>query len=155
MTRLPITIALVLIASSVAFGAEEKRCSAARRDCEHQIRKHMSGRRYLGMTVERIPTIGLVIKAVLPDSPAKRAGFRESDRLIGINGRNLEKATIAEFKQTIADARETGKLWVVVLRRGSFRKIEVRLEPYTKQQLDKIIAAHMAQSHNATAAATP
>jgi hypothetical protein len=37
---------------------------------------------------------------------------------------------------------------MIVSRRNAYQKLEIRLEPYTKEQVAKIIAAHMSQSHS-------
>ena len=110
----------------------------------------ISGRRYLGVTVEQREE-GLVVKSVQPKSPALRAGLANGDRLIAINGRSLRTASPREFKQIIADARETGRLFIIISRDGAHRPLEARLEPYSKEQVAKIVAAHLSQSHTTTA----
>ncbi|MFP5246333.1 MAG: PDZ domain-containing protein, partial [Thermoanaerobaculia bacterium] len=75
----------------------------------------LSGRRYLGATIEdRNP--GLVIKAVHPNSPASKSGLKVGDRLVALNGKSLTQATPREFKQLIADARTTGRLFFIISR---------------------------------------
>jgi predicted metalloprotease with PDZ domain len=112
----------------------------------------LSGRRYLGVTVDHREET-LVVRAVQPHSPAHRAGLAPGDRLMAMNGRSLANATPRDFKQILADARETGRLFIIVSRRGAHRKLEARLEPYSKEQIAKIVAAHLSQSHTATAGA--
>lgn len=135
-----------LFAAAAVLYAQEPRCTASARECDEQIRQFLSGRRYLGATIEeRNP--GLVIKSVIAGGPAARAGLRPGDRLIAVNGKSLTRSTTREFKQIIADARETGRLWIILARAGAYARIEARLEPYSKEQLNKIVAAHLAQSH--------
>ena len=138
--------------AAVTAMAGEPRCSGTARDCDQQIRQMLSGRRYLGATIED-HSPGLVIKSVHPNSPAARKGLQAGDKLIALNGKSLTQASAREFKQLIADARETGRLWMIISRRGAYSKVEVRLEPYSKEQLAKIINAHLAQSHETTAGA--
>ena len=61
------------------------------------------------------------------------------------------QATIRDFKQILSDAKQTGRLTIIVQRSGILRRIDVHLEPYTKTQIDKIVAQHLAQSHSMTA----
>ena len=144
-----ILLVALIVATSVAA---EPRCNGAARECDQQIRKMLSGRRYFGATIEdRNP--GLVIKSVHPNSPAERAGLIPGDRLIALNGKSLTQATGREFKQIIADARSTGRLWMIISRRGAYSKVEAQLQPYSKEQMQKIIAAHLSQSHTTTAGA--
>jgi predicted metalloprotease with PDZ domain len=153
MTR---SIARILIAAWVAGAAlaiaDEQKCNGSARECEQQIRQFLSGRRFLGATIrDRNP--GLVIEALTPGGPAARAGLQVGDRLITCNSKTLTSATPREFKQLLADARESGKLRMIVWRRGRYEVIDARLEPYTKEQIEKIITAHLSQSHPSSAGA--
>ena len=145
---------LFFVASLAAASlfADEPKCNGVARDCDQQIRHMLSGRRYLGATIEdRNP--GLVVKAVHEGGPAARNGLKPGDRLIALNGKSLTQATAREFKQILADARETGRLFMIVSRRNVYVHLEMRLEPYTKEQIAKIVAAHLSQSHTTTAGA--
>lgn len=148
----PLFVALLLAAVAVT-AQEPKKCNASARECQKQIREMMTGRRYLGLQVVDLKP-GVVIKSVVPDSPAERSGFGEGDRIIGVNGHAMTMATVRDFKQILAQASSTGgRLFVIVQRRGALRKIDVRLEPYTNQQIEKIIAAHLSQYHSGAAGA--
>jgi C-terminal processing protease CtpA/Prc len=141
-----------LTAATMLHADEPKHCNAAAKECEQQIRQMLSGRRYLGLSVVALKP-GIVVKSVVGESPAEHAGFKAGDRIIGVNGQPMTDATVQDFKRILGTASTTGTLWVIVQRRGAYKKIEVRLEPYTKAQIDKIIAAHLAQSHTTTAGA--
>ena len=140
------------IAGAIGIIADEQRCNGNARDCEQQIRTFLGGRRFLGATIrDRNP--GLVVDAVSPGGPAERAGLQVGDRLIACNSKSLTNATPRDFKQILADARETGRLRMIVGRRGAYKVIEARLEPYSKEQIDKIVSAHLSQSHPSSAGA--
>lgn len=151
MTR---TIARIFIAAWIAGTvlaiADEQRCNGTARECEQQIRQFLGGKRFLGATI-RDHNPGLVIEALTPGGPAARAGLRVKDRLITCNSKSLINASPRDFKQILADARETGKLRMIVWRRGRYEIIDARLEPYTKEQIEKIILAHLSQSHQSSA----
>lgn len=155
--RIPKLFLLVALSvSTIALADEAKKCTVSARECEQTIRQMLSGRRYLGLqVVELKPAGGLIVKGTVPDSPAARADFQAGDRLIAINGHYVTDATVQEFKKLLSEYKETGKLWIIVQRRGALRKIEGRLEPYTKAQIDKIVAQHLLESHPATASASP
>jgi predicted metalloprotease with PDZ domain len=149
ITRIIVT---AWIAGAALLFADEQKCNGTARECEQQIRQFLSGRRFLGATIrERNP--GLVVEAVNPGGPAERAGLQVGDRLITCNQKSLTSATPRDFKQILADAREDGKVRMIVWRRGVYKRIEARLEPYSKEQIDKIIAAHLSQSHPSSAGA--
>lgn len=140
-----IFFAALLAATTLA--ADGPVCTATPRECEEKIRQLVSGRRYLGVTViDKSP--GLEVSLVLPNSPAERAGLKVGDVLISLNGKSLTKATGREFKQYIADARNTGRIWMIVSRRGAFTEVTTRLEPYSNEQIAKMVNAHLAQAHS-------
>ena len=126
--------------------AQEPKCHVAANECERSIRQMLSGRRYLGLDIVEIKP-GLVIKAVRAESPAARADFQAGDRLIAVNGKPMENASAKLFKETLAEARQTGRLWIIVLRRGAYKKIEARLEPYPEEYIEKVVSGHLAQAH--------
>jgi predicted metalloprotease with PDZ domain len=142
----------VLLFAAVATRGDEsnKKCSASSRECEQEIRRMLSGRRYLGLQVVPLAHGGIVVKIANPDSPAARAEFKEGDRIIAINGRDMTLANPREFKQVLADAKETGTLFVIIQRRGAYRKIDTRLEPYPKSYIDKVVAQHILLHHEPT-----
>lgn len=141
----------ILLAAAGAYAQEAKKCTVPPKECERQIRAMLTGKRYLGVQIDQINP-GLIIKVVVPDSPADRADLRAGDRLIAVNGHYTTTATIRDFKQIMESAK--GSLFIIVQRHGMYKKIDARLEPYSEAQIEKIIAQHLAQSHTATAAAT-
>ncbi|HEX7831904.1 MAG TPA: PDZ domain-containing protein [Thermoanaerobaculia bacterium] len=142
----------LVLATLFAFGleADEPRCTQTAKECDQQIRQMLSGCRFLGMTVDERNN-ALVITNIVPKGPAERSGLKVGDRLIAVNGKSLTNASPRDFKQTVADARSTCRLWMIISRRGAYTKLEARLEPYSKAQIDKIISAHVSQSHTTTA----
>ncbi len=149
----PIALLGLFLLAAVAQGDEGKMCSASVHDCEQAIRTMLTGRRYLGVQLQELNP-GLLIRMVTPESPAERGDLRAGDRLIVVNGHSATNASIKDFKQILSDTKDTGRLWVIISRHGAFKKLDLRLEPYSKTQIDKIVAQHLAQSH-AMAATTP
>ncbi len=143
------TVVVLLFASFAVRAEEQKHCSASALECEREIRRMLSGKRYLGLQIVELPHGGIVVKAVNDDTPARVAGFASHDRIIAVNGRDLTLGTARDFKQTLADAKDTGgRLFVIVQRRGIYQKIDAHLEAYPKEQIDKIVAQHLLQSHS-------
>ncbi len=146
----------VLVAAAVALvRADEPKCQNPARECEQQIRRMLSGRRYLGVQVITLKPAGVVVKTVIPNSPAARADLKPGDRLVAVNGHTLPHNEVNDFKELLAEASNTGRLFLIVLRRGAYKKVEARLEPYPKEYIDKVIAAHLSQAHSATAGTQP
>ena len=87
-------------------------------------------------------------------NPLKEIAARPSDiRLhrgaIAVNGHDMTLASVRDFKQTLADAKGTGVLFIIVQRRGAYRKLDAKLEAYPQAQVDKIIKQHLLQNHSA------
>jgi predicted metalloprotease with PDZ domain len=136
----------MLLFVSAAHADDRKMCTSPASECEKAIRELSSGRRYLGAKIKELEP-GIIIETVLDDGPAARADLRAGDRLMSINGHPTVEANIKDFKQILYSAKTTGVLWVIVLRQGILKKVDVRLEPYTKVQIDKMVAQHLAQAH--------
>ena len=147
--------AIALFIGAGAFAAEEgPKCTVSSHDCEQAIRQMLSGRRYLGAKLEE-GTQGLMVKEIVVSGPADRADLKVGDRLMAVNGRSTAYASIRDFKQIIGEAKGSGRLLMIVQRHGKLIKVEVRLEPYTKVQIDKIVAQHLVQGHTTASSAAP
>ena len=145
-----VAVSAAIVVAATLAADEAKKCTASARECEQHIRQMLSGRRYLGVQLVELNP-GLAIKTVVEDGPAERADLRPGDRLMAVNGRSTLQATIRDFKEILGDAKETGRLYVIVNRHGLLKRIDVRLEPYSKAQIDKIVAQHLAESHSLSA----
>jgi predicted metalloprotease with PDZ domain len=132
-----------------------RRCNASARDCEQEIRDMLSGRRYLGAQIVPMTTgPGIYIKSINADGPAAHVDLQAGDRIIAVNGRSLMYGTMKDYKGIVAEVKDTGGvLFIIVDRHGTYRKAEVRLAPYPKAQVDKIVAAHLSKFHGVTAPA--
>ena len=152
-----IAVTASLASLTMAHAGEKHACSSSSRDCDQQIRRMLSGPQYLGVEVVQLHTGTsggpVVIKTVLPKSPAQRAALQPGDWLIAANGRPTP--LVSDFKQVVADSRKTGKLWLIVRRRNSLKHVDVRLEPFPKEHVEKVVAGHLSQSHTATASGQP
>jgi predicted metalloprotease with PDZ domain len=150
-TNLVLIAAVSLVVAGAPAADQKPKCTTPPAECERIIRQMLSGRRYLGVQLQELNP-GLVVKSIVEDGPADRANLRPGDRLMAVNGKTTKFATIQDFKQILGDAKETGRLWIIVQRDGVLKKIELRMEPYTKAQIDKIVAQHLAEAHAMAAA---
>ena len=153
--RLSHLLLAALVFIPAAHADDRRMCTAPASECEKAIRQLSGGRRYLGAKIKELEP-GIVIETVIEDGPAARADLRAGDRLMSVNGHPTIEANIKEFKQILYSAKATGVLWVIVLRQGILKKVDVRLEPYTKAQIDKMVAQHLTQAHgiSSTSAST-
>ncbi len=150
LRALPVVAAIVSLAV-VVHADDKKKCTTPPAECERIIRQMLSGRRYLGVQIIELNP-GLSIKSVVEDGPAERGDLRAGDRLMAVNGKSTKDSTIGDFKQILSEASKTGRLFIIVQRRGILKAIDARMETYTKAQIDKIVAQHLAEAHGIGAA---
>lgn len=144
--NLGVLAAIVSLVAVSAHADDKKKCTTPPAECERIIRQMLSGRRYLGVQIVELSP-GIAIKSVVEDGPAERADLRAGDRLMAVNGHPTKDATINDFKEILTEASKTGRLWMIVQRHGILKPVEARMEPYTKTQIDKIVAQHLAEAH--------
>jgi serine protease Do len=112
------------------------------RDVMHQlIEKGSVTRGFLGVTIQnvdedlakdlRLPSHeGALVSSVSPGSPAEKAGIKDEDFLVSVNGKAV--ANVNELRNTVA-ALEPGKTVTVELYRdGKKQKVEVKLDAQPK-----------------------
>lgn len=154
LRNVKVIVVIVSVFVIAAYADDKKKCLAPAAECERAIRQMLTGRRYLGVQVGELNP-GLVIKSVVEDGPAERADLHTGDRLMAVNGRSTRDATINDFKKLLSEAKETGRLRIIVQRHGILKMIDLRMEPYTKAQIDKIVAQHLTEAHAVAAAPQP
>jgi predicted metalloprotease with PDZ domain len=149
-----LAVVVAACAAVAAFADDAKKCNATKEECSRQIRQMLAGRLYLGAEIENTAP-GLAVKTVVADSPAEHADLRAGDRLVAVNNHRMAEATIANFKQIVAEVEKTHRhLWMIVQRRGALKRIDVMMEPYSKAQIERIVAQHLSEAHS-IASATP
>ena len=148
-----ITIAAVVVSIAAAASAQEKKCTTPPDECARQIRQMLANKLYLGVQLEELPSRGVVVKTLVPDSPADHGDMKAGDRIVAVNGHRTTEATIKDFKQILDEVGRTHRhLWMLVQRRGAFKKIDVMMEPYSKAQIERIVAQHLSEAHSIASA---
>jgi len=146
--------AVVVSIAAAAFADDAKKCNTPPDECARQIRQMMAGKPYLGAEIgELSPGQGLVVKTIVPESPAERGDLKPGDRLIAVNGHRTAEASIKDFKTIVAEIGRTHRhIWMLVQRHGALKKIDVMMEPLSKAQIERIVAQHLAEAHSIASA---
>jgi len=148
-------VVVVVSIAAAAHAQEQKKCATPPDECARQIRKMLDGRLYLGVLLDELASRGLVVKTVVPDSPAEHGDIKAGDRIMNVNGHGLKDGTIKDFKLILDEIGRTHRhVWMLVQRRGALKRIDVMMEPYSKAQIERIVALHLAEAH-AIASAGP
>ena len=150
-SRFILFFAVVVSFAAAAFADDAKKCTTPPDECARQIRQMLTGRPYLGVLLSEEMN-GLVVKTVVPDSPAEHADLKAGDKLVAVNGHRTTEASIKDFKQILDEVGRTHRhLWMLVQRRGAFKKVDLMMEPYSKAQIERIVRQHLSEAHASAA----
>ena len=70
-------------------------------------------------------TTGILVAQVIEDSPAEKAGIKQGDVILKLNGEKIDK--VAKFRNTIALTRPGTKIKLTVLRDGKTKQLKVTI----------------------------
>ena len=71
-----------------------------------------------------------------------------------VNGSVTSQASIKQFKQIvnqILEKPQAGRIYIIVQREGILKKLDAHPAPYSRAQIDKIVAQHLLEAHTVTA----
>lgn len=138
-----ICCSFLLLAAAAA--ANKQRCGASARECDIQIRTMIAGKKFLGIKLIE-SRWGPVVESIVPRSNAALAGLAPGDRILAVNSRNC-CANVAEFKRTLSRL-PTGRISISVVRDGQIRIFHPQLIPITREQIAKVVEAHLRDAHD-------
>ncbi len=78
---------------------------------------------------------GILIQDVIPDSAASKAGLREGDIIVDLDGQPV--TTVAKFRAAIASRKPNTKVELGIWREGKSQKLEVTLGEAPTQELPR------------------
>ncbi|MER3430291.1 MAG: RIP metalloprotease RseP [Blastocatellia bacterium] len=76
---------------------------------------------------------------LLPDSPAIRAGLKQGDKLVSVNGKTVRN--VSNFKALIQESAKSGPITVTFERGGERRSVEIT--PTTNESGESLIGAQL------------
>jgi S1-C subfamily serine protease len=90
---------------------------------------HENGARaYLGAQIKNDPAgQGVAVVEVLPNSPAAKAGLKNTDIIVKLNTVNVADGTVTTFIQAIAHHKPGDTVELLILRDGKKNKLTVTL----------------------------
>ena len=146
------TLALAVAAPAMA-GGDHAKCEMSVDECLASFTKKADNYGWVGIELDEADKTGyMVVKKVVPDSPAAAAGFQVKDILFAMNGVELIDAN----KDKIKEARGEwlpGQHVVYVLRRyDKDVKVELTLGKMPHDVLAQIVGNHMLEAHAQLAA---
>lgn len=148
MTRKLLILGGALIATAALYAGQKGKCAADAKECEYKIRNLLSSSRHLGLKVED-SRWGVVVTYVLPDSPAAVARLQVGDRVFAINGKDCTRGGTRQYKTLLnqAASEENGKVVLTIARLGRLLRVTTRLKTMSKEEIDKVVSAHLKEAH--------
>lgn len=147
MTRILRLALPLLLLGLVATAGEPDRCQSPPDECERQIRAMLTGKKFLGITMADSGS-GPVIRSVVPNSPAERAGFQAGDRIIGVNAHDCSHASPQDVKRMLTPLPQNARVMFMVIRLAQLKRISVRFGTLPKEQIDQVVEAHLRNGHS-------
>lgn len=148
MTRRVWGASLALLFGFTWFAAagEGTRCASPAGQCVSRMYGMLTHSAWLGIDTEKTEK-GILVKAVVPDSPAQAAGFRGGDVLLAMNGIELtdaNKEAIVAAKKALAPGSQAT---YTVLREGARKQLVATLTPMPRAVIAQRIGEHVIAQH--------
>lgn len=143
-------LVIVLIPLPALAGEKDKeahKCTASTQECLNKMVQSMKTRGWIGIEMDEVKgTKTVVIKRVVPGSPAEAAGFQVGDVLVAVEGKRFadntetECVTCAVMKENWVPGR---KVTYLVSRNGSEVTVAPTLASVPPDVLAQWVGSHM------------
>ena len=157
----PPTAALLPLAAPVLGGESDKpgahkKCAYSTQECLNAMNARMKAAGWVGIEYQAEEATGrVVVQRVVPGSPAEKAGLREDDILIAMDGVEIKK----ENEKRLAEIRKTWKpgksVQYTIRRDGEAKKIDIVLGNWPADLLARYLGEHMLEHAEEDAAMPP
>ena len=135
---------LVVVIPSVIAGHDSYKCTKSTQECLDMMTTDLRNHGWVGLEYDKNEAGVLVIKRVVPSSPAEAAGFQAGDNLVALNGINFADEKSKEALKAARKAMAPGKNATYTISRGGYeKKITVTLAEVPNEVLAQHIGSHM------------
>ena len=145
---------VLAIAPAVLAGHDHYKCTKTTQDCLNEMSAEFKNRGWLGFELDKSEDGRMVIKKVIPGSPAEQAGFQAGDVLVAMQGIKLGDESNKEALMAAKKAMLPGKqVTYTVQRAGADKKVTATLAPVPQEVLAQWVGNHMMDHANEQAIA--
>jgi len=147
--------ALLLAAVSISFagGKDKYKCTHATQDCLNSMSADAKKAGWIGVELDHTEAGEMVVKRVIPGSPAEAAGLKIGDAFISLNTLKYGEQS-AENKAAWMALNVPGKEVTLTIKRGGYeKKIAVTLGTRPAEVIAQQIGMHMLDHAQDTAIA--
>jgi predicted metalloprotease with PDZ domain len=133
--------------ASMAAGGK---CTYTAQECLNHMAM-MKGRGWTGIDLDHTPDGAMIVKDVVPGSPAEKAGFAKGDALVALNGVPMTDGPAVQKAR--GEWTPGQKVTYTVKRSDAEKSLVVTLVPMPEESYEKMVGHHMLSDHVQTAAA--
>ena len=154
-TSLLLSLIAVVALAVPAFAGEGHTCTAPTQECLNKMAAKLKTKGWVGIEMDKSKKGGAItVTRVVPGSPAEKAGFREGDQLVALNGIELNKDMNKEALYAAKKQMKPGKeVTYTVERKGSTVDLAVVLAKVPEDVLAQWVGGHMLDHAEVTAVA--
>ncbi|MCP3980683.1 MAG: PDZ domain-containing protein [bacterium] len=145
MKKWIVALALLVALAFVPALAGEK-CSHDADTCLNYLAKHMQGRGWAGVDMDEST---MTVTQVFDDTPADKNGVRVGDRLITVNGIELNEANEEALHAVMAEMLPGKTFTYTIERKGRPREVKLTLEAMPAEAIAMFVGKHMLDGHAA------
>lgn len=139
-----IAVVMTMVVAGPATAGEGGKCSASTQDCLNYMAKNLENRGWVGIEMDDEGGMDkMVVTRVVEDSPAQRAGFREGDVMVAVNGVTFSDENQKKLKDVRYSMTPGADFTYTVARRGKKIDLEVELGRIPENVRAEWIGNHM------------
>ncbi len=143
-------VALVLLAVALpgTVLAGHTRCVRPAAECAAAMREMYQVRGWSGLETDEQEDGTLLVRSVLPNSPADRVGIAAGDLLVSMNGVTLSRENAAKIQAMKTGGLKIGDKVAYGVKRGKeITTLDLRLEKIPDAVLTSLIERHSREEH--------
>ena len=138
-----LALAVLAIVPAIA-GHDGQKCSYDTQECLNMMATKMKNSGWIGVDLDKVEGEGgLAIKAVVPGSPAEKAGLKAGDIFYAIDGVVLGEENEEKVKKAMKAWKPGTSITYTIKRDGQDRKASLTLAAMPADLLAKYIGQHM------------
>lgn len=128
--------------------AGDYRCDEEAATCLNGMARHLKKKGWVGIEIDHEESRGaMVVRRVVPDSPAENSGFQIGDVLVSFNNISYSGDDQVELKKAYARAAPGDEVTYVVARDGDQVELKIELARVPANVVASWIGQHMLEHH--------
>jgi C-terminal processing protease CtpA/Prc len=148
IVRCTVVVAGLAVALSGLAVAGYAKCTKSTEECAAYMKQVYQTKGWSGMEKDKSDDGTMKVLAVLPNSPAERAGIKAGDVLVSINGVSLSKENDEKIKAMHETGSKIGDTMAFGVKKGAdVSTVSVTLEKIPEAVLATMIEKHTKAEH--------